>query len=262
MNSKELIENVFNNYNFTSYPEVYKRTLIDLMDAAREELKDNLLSITLGGSGGKNKIIEGWSDLDVYIILKKYDCKQIKNLQKKLCQSNIHIGLTFYNLYEIENDLIDFKTKIMIYEKNNYGVNPTLYGNDYFKNVDYNVVYENDLMNYPQALQNFKRMYIEVLNGSKKIDKTYMKKMLVLIKCILSSYKIFAYGYNEVHQEFYKILYGNDQKFHFEEILTDLENNEDYILRVSEKIIEYTENTELFKKERGFQKTMKSRVNV
>lgn len=262
MNSKELIEKVFKDYNFTNYPEHYKKTLIDLIDIAQEELKDNLLSITLGGSGGKNKIIEGWSDLDVYIILEKYDINQISNLEKRLSNNKIHIGLTFYNLYQIENDLIDFKTKIMIYEKKNYNVNPTLYGQEYFKDVDYEVVYENDLMNYPQVLQNFKRMYIEVLNDNRRIDKTYMKKMLVLIKCILSNFEIFAYGYNEVHREFYKILYGEEQKFCFEEVLKNLEENEEYIIRISSEIIKYTENTELFKKENSYQKIKKLREAI
>ena len=31
------------------------------------------------------------------------------------------------------------------------------------------ILYENDQLNYPQILQNFKRMYIEVLNNDKKI---------------------------------------------------------------------------------------------
>ena len=132
MNSNLIVEEMIRRYNFNGYPEEYRVSLVNALDKIRGVFKDNLLSVTLGGSGGKNKIIDGWSDLDIYIILKKYDIKQISLLQEELDDSKIHIGLTFYNLYEIENDLVDFKTKIMVYEKNNYDVNPTLYGMDYF----------------------------------------------------------------------------------------------------------------------------------
>ena len=255
MNSNLIVEEMIRRYNFNGYPEEYKASLVNSLDKIRGVFKDNLLSVTLGGSGGKNKIIDGWSDLDIYIILKKYDIEQISLLQEELDDSKIHIGLTFYNLYEIENDLVDFKTKIMVYEKNNYDVNPTLYGIDYFKNVDYLEVYNNDMMNYPVVLQAFKRMYIELLNNKRKIDKSYIKKMLVLLKCILSSHKIFAFGYDEVFRTFIGLLYNSEVDISLKDIIIDLENNEDYIINISREIIEYTTYTDLFKKnDRNFKK--------
>ena len=258
MDSRLIVDAMIQKYNFKEYPEEYKRTLSDALDISREIFLDNLVSITLGGSGGKNNIIEGWSDLDIYIVLNKYNIEQVRLLQEKLSNKNIHIGLTIYNLYELENNLIDFKTKIMIYEKNNYHVNPTLYGYDYFKNVTYQEVYQNDLLNYPVVLQAFKRMYIEVLNNERKIDKTYIKKMLV--KCILSSYKIFAYGYNEVFQEFIKIIYNDEHNISLESIILDLENNQNYLINISREIIEYTEKEELFKKSENKFKSRKLQV--
>ena len=260
MDSKLIIETILKKYNFRNFPENYKDSIVLVLETAKKELKENLVSITLGGSGGKNNIIEGWSDLDIYIVLKEYDINQIKNLQRILSKNNIHIGLTIYNLYELENDLIDFKTKIMLYEKNNYHVNPTLYGYDYFRNVSYQEVYQNDMLNYPVVLQAFKRMYIEVLNNERKIDKTYIKKMLVLLKCILSNYKIFAYGYNEVLQEFIKILYNEPHQIYFEDIIKDLENNQNYLINISREIIEYTEKEELFKKSENKFKSRKLQV--
>jgi hypothetical protein len=255
MNSNLIVEEMIRRYNFNGYPEEYKFSLVNALDKIRGVFKDNLLSVTLGGSGGKNKIIDGWSDLDIYIILKRYDIEQISLLQEELDDSKIHIGLTFYSLYELENDLVDFKTKIMVYEKNNYDVNPTLYGLDYFKDVDYLEVYNNDMMNYPVVLQAFKRMYIEVLNNKRKIDKSYIKKMLVLLKCILSSHKIFAFGYDEVFRIFMGLLYNSEVNISFKDIIIDLEKNKDYIISISREIIEYTTYTDLFKKnDRNFKK--------
>ena len=143
----------------------------------------------------------------------------------------------------------------MVYEKNNYDFNPTLYGMDYFKDVEYLEVYNNDMMNYPVVLQAFKRMYIEVLNNKRKIDKSYIKKMLVLLKCILSSHKIFAFGYDEVFRTFIGLLYNSDIDISLKDIIIDLENNEDYIINISREIIEYTTYTDLFKKnDRNFKK--------
>jgi len=249
MNSNLIVEEMIRRYNFDGYPEEYKVSLINALDNISDVFVDNLLNVTLGGSGGKNKIIDGWSDLDIYIILKKYDIEQIRILQERLDDSKIHIGLTFYNLYEIENDLVDFKTKIMVYEKNNYDVNPTLYGCDYFKDVNYSEVYNNDMTNYPVVLQAFKRMYIEVLNKKRKIDKSYIKKMLVLLKCILSSHMIFAFGYDEVFKTFMCILYNSEVDISLKDIIIDIENNEDYIINISREIIEYTTYANLFKKD-------------
>ena len=240
MNSNLIVEKMIKRYNFNGYPEEYKVSLVDALDRIRDVFGDNLLNVTLGGSGGKNKIIDGWSDLDIYVVLKKYDIEQIRMLQEKLEDSKIHIGLTFYNLYEIENDLVDFKTKIMVYEKNNYNVNPNQNPN---------------MANYPVVLQAFKRMYIEVLNKKRKIDKSYIKKMLVLLKCILSSHMIFAFGYDEVFKTFMCLLNNSDVDVSLKDIIIDLDNNEDYIINISREIIEYTTYTDLFNKnDRNFKK--------
>ena len=250
MNNKERIEKIFQDYNFIQFPKEYKQTLILFLDLAQQIFKDNLLSITLGGSGGKNKIIDNSSDLDIYVVLKRYNISQVAKLQNILDDNKIHIGLTFYNLEEIDNNLIDFKTKIMIYEKYTFKVNPTLYGNDYFKTINYQEVYENDSMNYPQVLQAFKRMYIEVLNNKRKIDKTYIKKMVVVLKCILTSHNIFTYGYNSVYQEFIKLSKTNIKTYNFEDIIKNLDNNINFIIELSNNIINYTEDEVMFKKDK------------
>lgn len=194
MNDNEII---VNNETVLKYPKKYYETMNKVIDYAKEIFKDNLCNITLGGSGGKGKIIEDWSDLDFYIILQRYNHKEIATFMKATSNLEIHIGTTFYTLYEIENDLIDSKTKIMCYEKQNYPVNPTLYGEEVFKQIDYETIVENDINNLPNILHDFRRRYIDLIsNEDKKVDKTYVKKMLVLIKCLLNYHRIFSYGYD------------------------------------------------------------------
>ena len=245
MSCEILIDLIFEKFNFQSFPNEYKKVLMIAMKKINEELGEDLLSITLGGSGGKNKIIQGWSDLDIYVIVKKHNINKFKNIQKELECLPIHIGLTIYTIEEVENNFVDYKTKVMIYEKNNFNVNPTLYGNEYFQNVTLEDILKNDLLNYPQVLQMFRRMYVEVLNGNKKIDKTYVKKMLVLVKCILSCNNIFTYGYDEVYEKFMNIS-NNINIGSLQSAIMDLESNNDYILNLSSQIIEYTEQNNVF----------------
>lgn len=44
----------------------------------------------------------------------------------------IHVGVTIYTMDEVVNNLIDGKTKVMIYEKEQLNVDPTLYGKKLF----------------------------------------------------------------------------------------------------------------------------------
>ena len=113
------------------------------------------------------------------------------------------------------------------------------------------------MLNYPVVLQAFKRMYIEVLNKERKIDKTYIKKMLVLMKCILSSHRIFAYGYNEVYQIYSNIVYQVENPTPFDKIFTNIETNTEIIKIISKDIIEYTEKGNLFKIDKSNTKTRK-----
>ena len=63
--------------NKLEYQKKHYDTIKKVVFYAKEIFNDNLCNITLGGSGGKGKIIDKWSDLDFYIILRRYDHKEI-----------------------------------------------------------------------------------------------------------------------------------------------------------------------------------------
>ena len=181
---------------FKMIPREYKESLLGITNKAKEIFKDNLINVTLGGSGGKGKIIDGWSDLDIYIIIHDYIQEEIVEFMKYNNKLNIHIGTTFYTLNEVKYNMIDSKTKVMCFEKQQFNVNPTLYGVNVFNEISYDEIVKNDINNLPNVLHDFRRRYIELISGNKKVDKTYIKKMLVLIKCILNYYRVFSYGYD------------------------------------------------------------------
>ena len=221
--------------------------ITDVKTLDKQIFKTNLLSVTIGGSAGKNKVIPDWSDLDIYFVLKNYDFKKIEYFDKLISKFNIHIGMTYYSLSEVKSMFVDAKTKVMIYEKNNFKVNPTLYGKDYFIKVDYTDVRNNDINVLPTVLHEIRRMHITALNNKNDINNKYLKKLVVLIKCYLSSKFIFTYGYKNVIDEFLKIVnnskpISNRVYFDIEEIIKNYEVKKEDVLEFGKITISFIEN--------------------
>lgn len=225
-------------------PEKYKQVLKNDLDSAILSFNDNLINITLGGSGGKGNVIDGWSDLDLYVILNKYNPAQIASFMKLVNNDSIHTGTTFYTLAEVENDVIDLKTKVMLYERQSFGVNPTLYGIDIFNKVDYEEIRSNDKANFPGILHDIRRRYIELCMG-KALDKVYIKKLLVLVKCLLRSYDIFTYGYAYTFNKLFEFLEDQNidltsvKDFDILLIIQNIDNAKDEIMQFSSFILSY-----------------------
>lgn len=233
--------NIFLPYN-------YKIALFNALSFARSTFRDNLCSVTLGGSGGKGNIIEGWSDLDLYLVLRKYNQNEVSEFVKNISKLDIHIGTTFYTISEVNYGLIDFKTKVMCYEKQNYRVNPTVYGKDLFEKVSYDEIKQNDLINLPNILHDFRRRYINLKNNkNENVTKSYVKKMLVLIKCILNSYETFSYGYYNSVENLKTIVRvgGYDltpiKQFDILNSIKNMENSKNDILKFSLFLLNFIE---------------------
>lgn len=204
MNATALVETTLETYNFLNFPLKYKDKLIKVIDKAFELLGDNLLSITLGGSGGRGQIVEGWSDIDLYFIINEYDMDKISELYQ-FKEGEIHVGLTFYTLQEVLNNNINSKTKLMIYEKNTYNFNPTIVGDDYFCNVSYHDIKENDIKNLPNLISEYKKLITELVIEKEEPRRHHIKKMIILIKSILNYHNIFSFGYEDTILKFTRL---------------------------------------------------------
>lgn len=187
-------------------PKNYDEQLKEIVKLAEIIFGDNLLNITLGGSAGKGLVIQNWSDIDLYLVLKEYNIDQVFIFMKKVEKYKIHTGTTSYTLDEISNNIIDGKTKMMCYEKQEFNLNPTIYGDDVFNKVEYEKVRENDIEVFPSILHDFRRRFIKLLSENEKVEKTYIKKMFVLIKCLLNIYGVFSFGYENCLKEFLRIV--------------------------------------------------------
>lgn len=230
-------------------PEKYKKQLELILEKAQNIFDDNLISIILGGSGGKGNIIENWSDLDIYIIFKEYTKEQIINFLQSVKKDEIHVGTTYYTENEFKNGIIDLKTKVMLYEKQNYNLNPTLYGEDIELNIDLEDIKFNDKINFPNILHEFRRLYINLsMSEENEVEKSYIKKMLVLMKTILRSrYSEFSYGYLQTLNIFYKIMekegYSlmNSSRFDIMDVINNISNSKEKTLKFSEILLSFAE---------------------
>ncbi len=252
MKVSKVIEEKLKKHHYFNYPQLYKEKITEVLNYSLEVFKDNLCSITLGGSGGKNKLMPGWSDLDFYIVLYNYDYRQVRDFMKIDINSDIHIGTTFYTKEEVLNNIIDNKTKIMIYEKFHLGANPTLYGETCFLKNDYQEVKKNDLRAFPNILHLFRRGFIELEYGIIELDKKYVKKMVLLLKCILNHFNIFALGYEDAFDKF-KVLYKEETKgkevgnLDIKKIIKDLQGSKKEVLSFSKCLLEFAITNQILK---------------
>lgn len=239
------------------YPIKYIELINRVVNSMISIFDDNLITIVLGGSGGKGNIIEGWSDIDLYVILKTYDVYAISDITKYISKEKIHIGITYYLYGEVVNNIIDGKTKIMLYEKQVYKVNPTLYGSDtIFNKISYREVKQNDKNSFPAVLHDIRRKYMNLYtNKDEKIEKTYIKKLLVLVKCILNYYDIFSYGYDKTFTKF-KLLcdlkYGeltSINNFNIMKVINNINSSKEYVLKFSFELFKLIEKNLIYEGE-------------
>lgn len=223
-------------------PRQYYDTLQKVISLLKEQFQDNLLSVTLGGSGGKNQIIEGWSDLDLYVILVHMDLKGMSIILEMLQKYSVHIGITYYTKNEVKQNRIDRKTKIMIYEKKNFHFNPTIYGDDLFQNISYQEIQKNDIEQLPNILHVFRRITCSCISDVNNVTQKYVKKLFVLLKCYLTTQNMFGYGYENTLKSFselYNSKMNQKLEFNFLECVHSFTTSREIILDFAIKILEY-----------------------
>lgn len=190
-------------------PKEYNDTINDIILVAKNIYKDNLKAIFLAGSSGKGYVIEGWSDIDLYIITNYFDFNANNIFYKECLNKVIHIGTTFYTLDNVNKLNVDPKTIISIYEYQEYGVNRFIYNSIEFPKINYSYIIEktaNPIINDTiQAVIREYNNYILTKNNFKSL----IKKLTVLLKIYLNkNYNTFTFGYKNVFDTYFKITHS------------------------------------------------------
>lgn len=230
------------------YPKRYIDVINRVVNKMVYLFEDNLLSIILGGSCGNGDIIEGFSDVELYVVLNRFDVKNISKISKYILLEEETVLISYYLKDEVINNMIDSKTKVTLYEKDKYNVNPTLYGKNVFKTVTYKDIKKNDENVLPTVLHDVRRKYMYLYsNKDIKVDKSFIYNLTVLLKCILNHNDIFTYGYKETFDKFkllYELKVNNDYRiigFDILEVINDLDNSKDKVLEFCNTLFELSE---------------------
>lgn len=184
-------------------PSSYKDVISNVIKDAKKIYKENLEALFLAGSTGKGNCIEDWSDIDLYIITKKFDLKQNVKFYKKAKGYHIHVGTTFYTVDMISRLEVDQKTKVAFYEYKNYSVNGFIYGDINIPNIEFK-----DLIDSEKSLNDLIQTVLRELYNyqiDKKNIKTLIKKTTLLIKVYLETKRhLSIFNYPNVFKTFNK----------------------------------------------------------
>lgn len=91
-------------------PIKYRETLFSYMDELQNSLGNTLKLSFLIGSSSSGHVIDGWSDIDVILVLKEYKIEYVNVIKNIIQKYPIKIGNTIYSKVEFENKKIDPKT--------------------------------------------------------------------------------------------------------------------------------------------------------
>lgn len=96
-------------------PYKYKNTLKGVYTEITTTLKSNLLLFLVTGSCYWGNVIDGWSDIDIILVVKKNDYVVRKILDKISSKYDIHIGTTVFSQFELLSGYLDAKSSYALW---------------------------------------------------------------------------------------------------------------------------------------------------
>lgn len=212
---------------------LYSNIIDEYVKEVKKQLEHHLSLILIIGSSSSNKVMEGWSDIDVILVIDKYDFNIIDKIKEISNSYSVKIGTTVYTDKEFLNKNIDPKTYYHLYLLQN-GKIDFQYVKDNF-NIPIVTFEEIKATHIPYVnwrLHMYKRMFLyDQLNKEQYKSLFKMTYLIMKAKLILNGF--FPRNYDEVFKMFsrqYNFKYFDYEKF----IANYLSDNEDY-----KKIYEY-----------------------
>ena len=233
MKGKNMILKKIEEFNI---PMEYKQIILDFYNNILKILNDKLLLFVIGGSCGRESVHEGWSDIDILIVLKEYKYSYVKEIQKIVYTYNIKVGTTIYSKKEFEAGRIDGKTMYSMYLLENDLLKANFYDKHLkLPKVTLKMLKENDSRMILEAEHKLKRLLHDINIDKKSIIKTLaliMKVNLIKKDIIPTKYEDIFYDFAEQY---------NIEAYDIEKDLNKEEIKEELILYAI-KVIELISN--------------------
>lgn len=158
----------------------------------------NLLFFALVGSAGKDNYIDGWSDLDFFVVVKSYDGQKFGEVLDYSVGFDCHVGLTIFTEKECVNVMGSQRVLKILYELN-CGKNKIL-----FKEQSFNL----PVIDKNKLFQNNQREIFSLLNKLKNTNKNKTREIFKIVctlqKELLLTRRKIVYYYTDIDTEFQK----------------------------------------------------------
>lgn len=189
------------------------------VDEMKSNLKDKLQLLLIIGSSCSNEVIENWSDIDVILVLDKYDFKTIEIIKKISNSFPVKIGTTIYDKREFEEKNIDPKTIYHLYLYENNIINLQYKTNNIsIPKIEFKDIYNTHLPYLYWRLHIYKRNFLyetltkEQIKGIFKTTYLIMKAILIIDgetpKNYRDVFKTFSEKYDFQYYDFEKFIYN------------------------------------------------------
>lgn len=212
---------------------LYSNIIDEYVKEIKKQLGHHLSLILVIGSSSSNKVMEKWSDIDVILVIDKYDFDIIEKIKEVSNSYSVKIGTTVYTDKEFLNKNIDPKTYYHLYLLQNDKID-LQYVKDNFNTpiVTFEEIKATHIPYVNWRLHMYKRIFLyDHLDKEQYKSLFKMTYLIMKAKLILDGY--FPRNYDEVFKLF-------SQQYHFEyfdyeKFIADyLNDSEDY-----KKVYEY-----------------------
>ena len=211
----------------------YSNTIEKYVEEMKKIFKEELELLLIIGSSCSNKVITNWSDIDVILVLKKYDFDIINQIKELTNKFDVKIGTTIYSKKEFEERKIDPKTIYHLYLLSKDEI--TLqYKKDSLELpiVTFDDILETHIPYLNWRMHTYKRLFLYDELTKEQIKSIYKITYLIMkANLILNGYR--PKNYDEVFKWYSEKF--NFEYYDYEKFINDYTNdNEEY-----KNIIEY-----------------------
>lgn len=188
--------------SFSSYkmPEKYRKIAEEYLTEAQTIFGDDLLLFSITSSCALDSCIDDWSDIDVLIVTRSFNLEKNKLIHEAGATHNIRIALMLLTQYEFEHDLLDDKTRVVIWQLREEQIYPNFVRDSLsIPYITLENVKEDDRTMMPAYLHKLRRLFWEDTKNNKR---PIIKMLYIVIKMELRRHNRVTYTYVGAFRQF------------------------------------------------------------
>ena len=221
-------------FSSSKMPERYRNIAEKYLAEAQTIFGNDLLFFSITSSCAMDLCIDGWSDIDVLIVTKNFDLEKNKLIHEAGSAHDIRIALMLLTQYEFEHNLLDDKTRVVIWQLRERQICPNFVnGSLSIPYVTLGSIQNDDKTMMPTYLHKLRRLFWEDTKNSKR---PIIKMLYIVIKMRLRQRERIVYTYVGAFQQFAK-LYGEPEFDILKEIMSKSKDPSPEFLAYAQNVV-------------------------